>query len=290
LLLMLFSRPGPIGPGWPASMFLIGFLQGWLSFDHCFLVTFAAPPIALMVSPAGSRPSVRSLLALVVATGLGFTLAHVLHFLQTVVYAGGLTGAFEEYASRASKKYGLEGTELDGLSRPALLAYGLSQMVVVYFRWTHLFSPASLVVFGLTIVACLMSRTSGTFSRRFRVDAHFAPSNAQVLGVALALGLGLLWLFAKPYHAINHMGFVGRHLFLFYLCCGLLLARATTLRIGWKERGRSHWWPSRDVFKHARNTGARVSSRALAASFPRDVGLNGRHTEETAETGPVFPH
>lgn len=288
LLLRILSRPGPIGPGWIVLMFLLGFAQGWLSFDHCFLVTFAAVPIALLTTPAGVRPSVKSLLALVFATGVGFTLAHVLHFLQTVTYFGGLSGALQEYASRAGKKYGLTGTELDGLAWHSLVGHGLVQMLVAFLRWTRVFSPASIVVVGLTTLACLLSRASGTLSHRFRVDAHFAPTAGQVCGTIVALLLGTVWLCVKPFHAINHMGFIARHLFLFYLCCGLLIAQATTLRIGWKQSGRSRWWPSRDVFKYPRGRGRRNSLKAIAAAVtpPLQVGLNGQHPAEPAVATP----
>ena len=41
-----FVRPRPARPGTMAALFLMGFLQGYLSYDYWFVTTFAAVPIA----------------------------------------------------------------------------------------------------------------------------------------------------------------------------------------------------------------------------------------------------
>ncbi|MFO0907045.1 MAG: hypothetical protein U0794_01545 [Isosphaeraceae bacterium] len=266
LLLRLLSGPTKVDRRWLATMFGIGFLQGWFSFDYCFLVTFAPVPIALLVTPRSTRLPVRAVILLVLATGIGFTLAHALHFFQTVAYFGSLEGALKEYAERASKKYGLTGTSLDHASRLTMLFIGLSQMLVVLFRWTHILSPTSIAVVALTIAICVLSRFSATLNHRFRLDAHFQVRGSHILGLAASAALAFAWVVAKPYHAINHFVFIGRHWFLFYVACGLLITQATTLRIGWKRHGVAHWWPSRDVFHPLRS--AMKEKQAEDVVFP----------------------
>jgi hypothetical protein len=49
--------------------------------------------------------------------------------------------------------------------------------------------------------------------------------------MAAALLVGLGWLFVKPAHALNHLSFIGCHLFLFQSMGWLMIARHTSLRV-----------------------------------------------------------
>ncbi len=105
-LLIKVMGPGGTGRahvGTVAALFFMGFCQGYLSFDYCVVTTFAAIPIALVLSPEWGRIRVRSLLVLCAAPGLGFTLAHVLHFAQSAAYMGGIRAALDEYAFRPGR-------------------------------------------------------------------------------------------------------------------------------------------------------------------------------------------
>jgi hypothetical protein len=95
--LYLFRAPGL--PGWGASVlfFLLGFLQGWVSYDLCFLMTFS-PLVLFFLKQESLSLSVffnRALLP-VLLLGSGFTLAFLLHVVQVVVYMGSWQGAYEE--------------------------------------------------------------------------------------------------------------------------------------------------------------------------------------------------
>ena len=227
-LMRVLRRPGPTGPGWLSAVFLLAFLQGWLSFEYAFLVTFAALPMAFLAGPRDAAPDWRKVVALVAACGLGFTLAHGLHFLQSVAYFGGLRGALDEYAFRSGKVYGVPESILR-LSKLELLLTGLVLYGNVFLRWTLMFSPWSIVVLAATLAAFVFSRASFTLGRRLTINAVMSPTVHDLAGVVLALGVALGWFFGKPYHALNHLTATGRHLFLFYFACCVALARATEL-------------------------------------------------------------
>lgn len=228
VLLMALRRPGRLGAGPVLTIFLLGFLQGWLSFDYCFVVTFAAAPVALLVAKPDEPVGWRKVFVLVMAAGLGFVAAHALHFLQSAFYFGSVREAVQEYAFRSGKKYGIRGSGLEAMSRAELLRYALYYYGVVYVRWTHLFSPTSLLVLPLTAAVFVLRRASFTVGNRLTVWMEMGPNGRDAAALALALLIGLGWMFVKPFHAMNHAVFGGRLLFLFYFVGCFVIARATS--------------------------------------------------------------
>jgi hypothetical protein len=219
------SRAGTL-----AALFLLGFLQGYLSFDYCFVTTFAAMPIALMMTPDSRPIRIGSLLAMCAAPGLGFTAAHVLHFAQSAAYLGGIQEALDEYAFRSKKTYGASSI-VEGHPRIRVYAIGLFRYARAYLRWNHLFGYAGeAMVAGLALVAITRRVTLGLGRRSFEAIMT-PPGRRELAGMVAALLVGLGWLFVKPAHAINHLAFVGCHLFLFQLMGWLTIARHTSLLV-----------------------------------------------------------
>jgi len=219
---------GRLGPWALLALFALGFLQGWLSFDYCFLVAFAAVPLALTVMPWGGPLPWRGVVTACAAAGLGFTVAHGLHFAQSVLYMGGLQPALDEFAFRSKKQYGVKAL-LEGRSRAEVLAIGLRLYLRAYLRWNHLFSVPGEVLLGALAVALAVTRLE-LAAGPWRFEAVLRRSGARELAaLAVALLVGLGWLFAKPAHALNHLSSIGRHLFLFYLTGCLIVARATSV-------------------------------------------------------------
>ena len=106
LALHLVRHPGS-RPGLIAPFFLLGFAQGWFSFDYCFVVTFAPVPIALLGTPPERSVRWGAVAATVLLAGSGFFLAHLLHFAQSALYLGGIREALAEFSYRSKKHYGV---------------------------------------------------------------------------------------------------------------------------------------------------------------------------------------
>ena len=261
-LLLALSKTGPAGVRFPALVFLICFLQGWLSFDYCFVVTFAAAPLAFLISPADAPLDWRKVLILVIVAGLGFTAAHVLHFLQSAVYFGGIREAVEEYAYRSNKRYGLTGSPLEQLSKPALIVQGLRLYWVAFLRYTTLFSPASIVLLVMTAAMLSLRRGTAMLKNGLAFEVDSATRGRDLIGLALAALVSTAWLFAKPFHAMNHLYFNGRHFFLFYFACCLVIARAAEMTIirGAEEKSFG------EESEHRAKATPDVEAQALAAS------------------------
>jgi hypothetical protein len=244
-LMRVLRRPGPSGAGCLVILFLLTFLQGWFSFEYAFLTTLVALPLALLIAaPRHGSLDWRKVGTLIVVCGGGFVFAHGLHFLQSVAYFGDFREAIEEYTYRAQKGYG-PGETFRGQPRWLVILSGIGLYATAYLRYTQLCSPISILLSGATLAAVFLSRASCTIGRGLRLRACFSARPRMLAGVVSALIISLLWLFAKPYHAINHIPQTGRHLFLFYFSCCVLIAQATSMRIDWKRRGRMHRWSGR---------------------------------------------
>ena len=223
LVMDVMSRSRHAGPVTMTALLLIGFIQGWLSWDHCFLVSFAPVPLTLLVTPAECPIPWRNVLAQCVAVGVGFTAAHALHFIQVALYFGGLRAGLEHFAMRATKKY--EADELmQGLSWPGRLKFALEGYIRAYIGPNHFARAGRLVVYAT--VAILALRRAEFKLGRWRMDLQVTrPSPRDLAAIAAALVIGLAWIM-KTSHAANHLYFITRHLFPFYLTCCLVIARS----------------------------------------------------------------
>ena len=97
LLLSIFRKKIKLKALHLSILFIIGFLQGWLSFDYFFIVSLSALPFALLYSPLDKREDKKQLLFAVLASAIGFGFAHFLHFIQVAIYyQGSLTAAYND--------------------------------------------------------------------------------------------------------------------------------------------------------------------------------------------------
>ena len=116
-----------------APALLLGFLQGWLSFDFFFEVALVplATECALPCIAASSRPRYRLALWRSVLAAAGFAGAHLMHLAQVAMFYGSVSGALGDLSGAAAYRNGLSGMQgwADYL-----------QTVAALFAW-HLVSP-----------------------------------------------------------------------------------------------------------------------------------------------------
>jgi hypothetical protein len=219
-----------------APLALLGFLQGWLSFDYVFLVAFTPLAIDLMmpqIEPGYQRrwrlAITRSLLA-----GGGFAAAHAFHFVQVWAYLGSLPAAVNDFTGAASFRAGA------GMVHGPLgyLAQALTNLWLYYYG-THPFSIAltppdpnhiadwamfrflglSLGPWWLLITAGLIVWDRLNPEHRgdtLRFDWHLVC----LTGMATTS----LWFVMMVNHGAIHRHFLYRHLFLMFFFMVLFVA------------------------------------------------------------------
>lgn len=210
------------------ALFLLGFLQGWLSFDLFFIVCWGGVPLWLLRRSEGHAPPARWLGWAVVLPLAGFVLAHGLHFLQVAGELGGVRAALMEFRSTAAERAGSGGS----ISHLGYLAEG-ARLYLREFLNIHsfMFGPFLLLALAATVPVVLFRTTRVLlFPRGKTGEVGFSlswPGRAGAgLPLAAALLLCLAWLAAMPQHVVGNSHITLRQFFYLYFCLVLVIVRS----------------------------------------------------------------
>jgi hypothetical protein len=242
LALMLCELGIAIGIGAASMPFaVLGFLQGWLSFDYVFLICLA-PLLVETVMPhidAGYQSRWRLGRRRTALTAAGFTFAHVLHFAQVWAFWGSFSAALNDIGSAASYRSGsTEG--IFGHIRSAI------QLLNNYYVGEHPLSPYVFPVdddwspawvtfrfLGLalgpwwvivTVVLACRQFLSGTDAARNLADDWLRVSLPAIL-------VSSSWFMVMVNHGLFHQPIIYRHLFLGFFVCILFGAVRLSRRL-----------------------------------------------------------
>jgi hypothetical protein len=217
---------------------LIGFLQGWISFDWVFLVALCplalelAQPLLIPGTPARLRLGVlRSALA-----GGGFALAHLAHFGQVWAYYGSLGQAVADLAASAQYRSGLGEVhgplQYLGNAINVILYNTCSVFPVSVFFWhPDADFPYRIWVFrflGLTfapwwvIVSVILGVIDHARRRAGRADARLLVRWGGIS--LLGLIVSTCWWLVMQNHAMQHWFMNFRHLFFWFFLSLLFVA------------------------------------------------------------------
>jgi hypothetical protein len=220
---------------------LLGFLQGWMSFDYVFLVTFA--PLAIEVAMPRIDPDHRGRWQLtmrrVALAGGGFAAAHALHFLQVYSYLGSLDAALRDLSGAAAYRAGSGMVE----GPIGYLSLTLGNLKY-YFYGVHPFfsgwspldpdGPDSPIFrfLGLSLGPWWLLVTGGLIiwdeltSRRHDASLRMSWHVVCLSGMLTSS----LWLMVMLNHGLRHRHFLYRHMFiLFFLMVLFGAVRASRL-------------------------------------------------------------
>jgi hypothetical protein len=242
LALLLCEIGIAIGVGAASVPFaVLGFLQGWLSFDYVFLVCLTPLVIESAMPLIDAEYQSRWRLAwrrtLLAAAGFGFS--HILHFVQIWAYWGSFGEALNDIVMAA--RYRAGATEgLAGHIRTAI------QLLNNYYIGGHPFSsylfdvpedrsPSWLTFrfLGLSLGPWWVLVTATLAGRQFWLRDEAARTLADAwLRVSLpAILVSSAWFMVMVNHGVMHQAFLYRHLFLGFFVCVLFGAVRLSRRL-----------------------------------------------------------
>jgi len=221
---------------------LLGFCQGWLSFDYIFLVTLVPGAVELALPHLDPDHSARNRLAFgrCVAAGSGFALAHVMHLCQVWAFYGSFQLAVQDLSDAAAYRTG----EVGPIQRFVLTCLVLKHFLVgpnpISMLLGHLnthglrtlrgfrFGGLALGIWWLVlthvfILAQLRRRREHSSDKR-NID------NDWLAVTACGVMPSCLWYLTMPAHSFIHEHLLYRHLFFCFflglLFCAIKLADA----------------------------------------------------------------
>jgi hypothetical protein len=231
-----------------AALFLLGFVQGWLSFDQFFVVGLIAWPLWLLRRSEGGTLSRAQLALPVIITFAGFGFAHLLHLLQVAGELGGLSAAITEFRTTAVERVNQATPVLPQMLQRRMFAFLQADSArVSYFRSLILggyqyvrdfLHPQVVQFFPLLPLAVVLGALAGLFrrievnlpcsdkSRPLRLSFSWPNNRRASWTLFAALFISAVWLLVMPAHsACNHHVTV-RHFFVFYFFLVLILVKS----------------------------------------------------------------
>lgn len=237
-----------------APFFLLGFLQGWISFDWVFLVVLTplAVELSLPLISLGYKARLRLAFERGILAAAGFTFAHLLHFAEVWSFYGSFSDAVADL--RDSAKFRFSG---DDSTEAIAGAFGRLRLLAHYiFSQKPIVSPfggrddvvpihRSFRFLGLTLGALwpLVATVLGA------IDVIRWRRGLPALGLLwrwffiglIGLAASCVWYVAMPAHSFVHRHLLYRHLILCFELWAIFLA---VLAAGPIERWLAGKWPS----------------------------------------------
>ncbi len=226
LTILYMTKPG-WKKWWIIPVFaLLGFCQGYMTFDFAFLATLFVIPFYFYFR-VDKNVSFFTLVKIGLASGLGFTIAHLLHFYQVVLYIGTFDQAVKDFLASASHR----ATNSGDIANTPHAKYDATQIgpltVAKDFLWRvsgrgkylaiNLINFIWIVV-GLRIIKRIEFKKGQVF--------HFEVRNSDLMALFASVVISSMWSIAMKQHAHIH-GFIARHYYFCYLITCLILVTRT---------------------------------------------------------------
>jgi hypothetical protein len=208
-----FRQQGFLQPRQLALVFLMGWMQGWLTFDYAFVASLYPLVVAAICF---SRPVSKAGIITTIAAGGGFTAAHVLHFLQVALYRQSWSSAYSEFLGTAAYR-------TVAMKDPETPENATLQIIYTYLiellpgrgfgDWPALY------IIGVGVLMPVAYMVWSRFLPNLRGTG--AGGRGLLCAVALALGVSMMWELVMQQHALvaAHKLFLPRHLIFFLFVC-----------------------------------------------------------------------
>lgn len=221
-LAVLFCTQKKRWPLYILSFFVLGFSQGFMTFDYAFLASLFIIPFYLFFNAP-----FMTLVSVGLASGLGFTIAHIVHFYQVVSFYGDTQKAIEDFTGSAAHRSHNAASEAD---KPNL-KYDPKKIGPFTVMKDYLYRVAgrgkylsiNLMNFIWMLVALKFIKRI-TFKKGWTFEFEITGRDLLALLTAIIISSG--WSLAMKQHAHVH-GFIARHYFLCYYFCSLILFSRT---------------------------------------------------------------
>jgi hypothetical protein len=241
LLLSIFKGKAGIDKLRLISLFMIGFLQGYFTWEYYFVVSFAAIPLAYIYSPLKQTEDKKRLFFVILALFSGFSFAHLLHFVQVSVYLGGIKEGFLELMRAGFIRGGGEGLNYkdfywDGKFKSSVMMTGfmdrfmlLKQYIFTYTKQDIFFDLSFPKLLLLTALLFMVKDASLIVRKPISTVLKWTSYKRYFIAVLAALLINSLWIIIMYDDSATHYFVIPRHFFLTYFICILAILESISV-------------------------------------------------------------
>ncbi len=223
LFLNIFRKRRRVGAVHMLVLFMLGFIQGWLSFDYFFLVSLSALPFALLYGDDDRGAWRRRVVFAVLAPAAGFGFAHLLHFIQVCIYYNGsIAAAYNDIFGVGRVRFDESGSGLRFITGRILLTI---RYLFISARKELFFIVNIPVTLGITLMILWFRDARAITRRPLRLALKIESSTRDFYVVIAAFLVSFMWVIVMKQHSAVHTPYIGRHLFLLYFVCILTILK-----------------------------------------------------------------
>lgn len=212
---------------WVIGLFaLLGFCQGYMTFDFAFLATLFVIPFYIFFKDEHQVPF-STVIKVGLASGLSFTLAHVLHFYQVINYLGSYERAVHDFLSSANHR----ATNAGDVGNNPHAKYDPKMIGPFTVMKDYLWRVSGRGKYlAINLINFVWIVTALRFIRRIEWRKGsvmvFDIRNSDLIALLGSVIISSLWSIVMKQHAHIH-GFIARHYYFCYLFCGMILVMRT---------------------------------------------------------------
>ncbi|MBC8549414.1 MAG: hypothetical protein ISR96_11780 [Nitrospira sp.] len=227
IYLIIFRNKLQVTPVYCSVLFVIGFLQGWFSYDYAFMVIFSAIPFAFMYSGTQKEDRKRFLLTFIMPAA-GFCIAHALHFAEIIAYFGGFTAFYKDLAYTASYRFDDSAGGMDFI----IVRLKLIEKYLFTYAYARGFFNVNLPTMLATLFVLSWIRNIRIVIPYSGYTLHWNSSIRTFLTLGAGFLVSFLWVIIMKQHATHF--FITLHLFPLYFFSVLVAVEG--LSISKKDR------------------------------------------------------
>ena len=223
-LLYFFKKKIKLSNSNLATLAILGFIQGWFSFEYFLLISLSPLSFALLYSQIDNKEDRKRFILVTFFLVVGCCFAFLLHFIQNSLYFGSVTGAFRDLFERGRTRL---------LSQPIRWEIDRISMLLNYFflypRSFNFFIINFPVFLGVTLILMWFQHITITIQNPIQVKLQWISSRRNYFVILTALLASFLWIFIMYNHASSEIAHLPRIIFFSYFVCILTILECISL-------------------------------------------------------------
>ena len=220
-LLYFFKKKREFKMSTAFILFILAFIQGWVSYEYIFLTCLSPIPFALLYSQLDKKEDQKRLFFAMLFPIIGFGCAIGLHIIQISLYYGSFMDGFNELFKRSATVFSID--KPAGWNRKVGRISFPLEYFFVYPRSWFFFIINFPVLLSVCLVLIWFKGISITIKEPINISLKWVSSRQNYFVILSAFFVTYLWIFIMPNAVAIESPHMARILFFLYFVCILTM-------------------------------------------------------------------